>query len=127
MPVKTVIDQKTDVIIRTVKGGFTFQDFKSAFHGMLTPPDFQKNMPVIWDFTKADLSKIFKQDLDQIANHIKSHTKNRGANYRVALVALRNLEYGVLRMFEATVYDLPFGIRVFRSFEEAKKWLIESD
>ena len=113
MSVKTVIDQKTGVIIRTVEGEFTLQDFRSAFDAILTHPDFQKNMPVIWDFTRADLSELFKQDLVRIAEHIKNHTKKRGANYRVALVASSDLGYGVLRMFDATLYDLPLDMWVF--------------
>jgi len=127
MTVKTVTDQKAGVIVRTVIGDLTLEEFKSSFDAALTHPDFQKNMPVIWDFRNADLSKIFKQDLDQIANHIKSHAENRGANFRVALVASRDLEYGVLRMYEAIGYDLPLHIRVFRRFEEAKEWASESD
>jgi len=46
MPVKTIIDQKAMVIIHSVTGELTSEDFKSAFDAVPTHPDFQKNMPV---------------------------------------------------------------------------------
>ena len=83
-------------------------------------------MNVIWDLRDADTSKIYKEDVIRIARFFETYIKN-GANYKAALVVSRDLEYGLSRMYQVAVADLPAEIGIFRSLEEAKKWVMETD
>ncbi len=127
MPIETLINKETRLIIRKITEEFNFEDIKSSFEASIRNPDFHKNMPVIWDLRNADASKLSEQNLQQIIDYIEKSTESRGAGYKVALVASRDLEYGVSRMYEAMGYDLPRKIQVFREFDKAERWVIESD
>ena len=126
MPVNTVIDKKAGVMIRTVTGELTFEDIKSSYEASLIRPDFQMNMHVIWDLRDADASKIYKEDVIKIARYFETYIKN-GDEYKAALVVSSDLEYGLSRMYQVAVADLPAEIGIFRGLEEAKKWVGESD
>ena len=125
MPVNTVIDKKAGVMIRTVTGELTFEDIKSSYEASLIRPDFQMNMNVIWGLRDADASKIYKEDVIKIARYFETYIKN-GDEYKAALVVSSDLEYGLSRMYQVAVADLPAEIGIFRSLEEAKKWVGES-
>ena len=113
-------------MIRTVTGELTFEDIKSSYEASLIRPDFQMNMNVIWGLRDADASKIYKEDVIKIARYFETYIKN-GDEYKAALVVSSDLEYGLSRMYQVAVADLPAEIGIFRSLEEAKKWVGESD
>lgn len=45
---------------------------------------------------------------------------------RVAMVALTDITYGMFRMWEIQREELDYTVHVFRNFEEAIAWLINS-
>lgn len=46
---------------------------------------------------------------------------------RVAMVAGNDLTYGMFRMWELQRADLGYEVRVFRSLDEARLWVADSD
>jgi hypothetical protein len=77
MPLKTVIDKKTGVMIRTVTGEITFEEIKSSYEASLTHPDFQNDMHVIWDVRDADPSNFQREDIIRIARYFEAQLKDR--------------------------------------------------
>jgi len=126
MPVKTVIDNKTGVMIRTVTGEITFEEIKSSYEASLTHPDFQMNMQVIWDVRDADASKFHRRDIIRIARYFETQLKDR-ADYKAAVVVSRDLESDLTKVYQVAAADLSPKIGIFRSLEEAKKWVKASD
>ena len=126
MPVKTVIDNKTGVMIRTVTGEITFEEIKSSYEASLTHPDFQMNMQVIWDVRDADASKFQRRDIIRIARYFETQLKDR-ADYKAAVVVSRDLESDLTKVYQVAAADLSPKIGIFRSLEEAKKWVKAAD
>jgi hypothetical protein len=46
-------------------------------------------------------------------------------NMLIALVAKKDLMFGMARMWEAFVYKPPFETMVFKKIEDAQKWIRE--
>ena len=126
MPLNTVIDKKIGLLIRTVTGELTFEEIKSSYETLLSNPDFQKDMHVIWDLRDADSSKFEREDIIRIARYFEAHLKDR-ADYKAAVVVSRDLEYDLTKVYQVAAADLPAKIGIFRSLEEAKKWVTEPD
>ena len=126
MPIKTVIDKKTGVMIRTVTGEITFEEIKSSYEASLTHPDFQNDMHVIWDVRDADASKFHRRDIMRISRYFETQLKDR-ADYKAAVVVSRDLESDLTKVYQVAAADLYPEIGIFRSLEEAKKWLMEKD
>ncbi|MBU0767738.1 MAG: hypothetical protein KJ687_01410 [Proteobacteria bacterium] len=125
MIVNTVVDKKGTVMIHTVTGEITFEEIKSSYEAILLHPDFQRDMYAIWDVRDADASKFDSQDVIRLARYFETQIKNR-AEFKVAVIVSRDLEYGLSRMYQVAAADLPAKIGIFINLEEAKKWVRES-
>jgi hypothetical protein len=72
----------------------------------------------------VDLTGVVSEDVDtavlrEIADNLKRATKIQ----RMAVLADRELHYGLARMFQAYASDSPVAVRVFRDRDEALAWL----
>jgi hypothetical protein len=122
MIVHTFADKKSSVMIHTVTGEITFEEVKSSYEKVRTHPDFQENMNTIWDIREADASSFDPQDVIRLARYFETQITNR-AEYRVAIIASRDLTYGLSRMYQVATADLPAKIGIFINHEDAAKWV----
>jgi hypothetical protein len=119
--IKTEYDLTNDLTIITAVGRMKpadFQEWTATYYaGTVTSL-------ALWDLTQADLSEIHTEDLLNDAAHTKSVADIRKGG-KTAIVSGNSLEYGMSRMLEA-FYDLesvPFEVQVFRTIDDAMKWL----
>jgi len=120
------VDKKAAVMIHTVTDEITFEEVKSSYEAILSHPDFQEDMNSIWDIRNADASKFDSQDVIRLARYFETQIKNR-AEYKVAVIVSRDLEYGLSRTYQVAAADLPSKIEIFINIEDAKKWVMGSD
>ena len=74
------------------------------------------------DFTKVENFEISNNELHRIAGQDqKAATLN--SHMLIAIVGADDLIFGLGRMWEAFVGDVPFETKVFRDVEEAESWL----
>ena len=121
MPVKTEVDYEKQLTIKTVTGEPSFEEsitnFRQFYEGKLTKK-------VLWDFSKASLSRISSNQIETILDYIKQHAEKR-AGGKTAIVVSKTLEYGMSRMIQtlSELKSIPLEIKIFRSIEEAAQWL----
>lgn len=119
--IETKFDLSKDVTIIKAVGKMTADDFrqwtKSYYTGTVT-------QFVLWDITEADLSDLEAADLREDAMHTKDLADVRKGG-KTAIATGNDLEYGMSRMLETFygIEDIPFEVQIFRSIDEAKKWL----
>ena len=79
---------------------------------------------ILWDFTKADLSDLSSDDIKRLVYETKKITAKR-AGGKTAFVVGRDVEFGIIRMFDAyvEVEGVQIEFRTFRDSAAAKKWL----
>jgi len=126
MIVNTFVDKKSSIIIHTVTGDITFAQIKSSYEAILSHPDFQDDMRVIWDIRDADASEFDSQEVIRLARYFETQLKHR-SKFKVAVIVSRDLEYGLSRMYQVAAADLPAKIGIFINLEDAKKWVTGSD
>ena len=94
-----------------------------AFDLTVSDKRYKEGMGRLWDFRDADLSSLDSKTILEMAQY--SSRFPPGINdVKVALVASRDLEYGISRMFQAASEAIT-TIRVFRAVDEAEKWMME--
>jgi len=123
MTISSKIDPEHNIIIRTASGELSADDIRNAFNATLEHTDFRKEMNVIWDLEHADLSKIAADDLIKIVELISKASNQRGSDYKIAIVASKDLTFGLSRMFEGYGVELPTSIMVYRDLESAYHWI----
>jgi len=124
MPIETMIDKESGIIIRTMIGDFTFEEIRSSFEALIDHHDFDKDLPVLWDFRKTDARNIYKKEIKSIVAFYESQSERR-SGIKVAFVVPSDFEYGIARMFEAHALYVPAEIEIFRNYEDAMAWLLE--
>ena len=82
---------------------------------------------ILWDFSEAyPVDPFDAEDMDKIASLAKTNLNSRGQpDGKTAFVATSDFIFGITRMY-ATHLELrqpAHEIQVFRSLEEAHKWL----
>jgi hypothetical protein len=94
-----------------------------AFDLTVSDKRYKKGMGRLWDFRDADLSSLDSETITEMAQYSLKYPP--GINdVKVAFVNSRDLEFGLSRMFEISSRAIT-PIRVFRSMDEAEKWMME--
>ncbi len=81
---------------------------------------------VLWDFSKADLSKLRIEHVDKFISLTK-HYSNYRKGGRTALVFSSDLGFGFGRIFDTRmdIMDSKIPYMTFKNMEDAFKWLFE--
>ena len=121
--IETLYDYKNNLTLHKVEGILTFEETKNKieeyYQGTITKY-------TLWEFTKAEVSKISTSEIQEIVKVARKFAHMRKGG-RTALVLHQDLSYGLGRMFEAfsEIESIPYEIRCFRGFIEAREWLNE--
>ncbi|HKI62028.1 MAG TPA: hypothetical protein VKA31_07025 [Mariprofundaceae bacterium] len=76
---------------------------------------------ILWNFVEGSNSNLSADEMIRIVNMVKKHAIHK----RTAYIGSVDLEYGILRMYEAyaeTSVVLP-EMKVFRDRDEALQWI----
>lgn len=115
------IDTGKDLTTFTVEGVLTAAEilqYSSEYYEK-SPTKY-----VLWDATAGSVSKITNEEFSKIAKYMKKYTKKR-AGGKTALVGRFDIDFGLARQYGAyaEIEQLPVEYQIFRSVEEAMKWL----
>jgi hypothetical protein len=115
------IDAKRGLIKVTLKGPVGTDEFLAGFGRLLAHPDFHAGMRVLVDMLGHE-HQVGAEGIDQIARaFINSGEALRGSV--VAVVVARVVSYGMLRMLQFKVSEVPFTFFVFYDLQEAERAL----
>ncbi|MFK5913156.1 MAG: hypothetical protein QM484_02180 [Woeseiaceae bacterium] len=123
MPIESRIDESINTIIRTVSGKLSLIAIQDAFNSSLSMEEFKKDMHVIWDLREADATDLVTVDIPSIVNFMSINRDTRGTDYKIALVALKELVLGLSILFDSHKTDLPITIKAFTDMDDAFKWI----
>jgi hypothetical protein len=120
------IDAASGLVTFMVSGKVTSEGLIKALKEMLSDPKFRKGANNLWDFRNIDSGEITATDIQEIAEFIEKNKERRGEGYKVAFVVIRDVDFGLARMYEGYAGRLPFTVRVYRSMDEALSWIRSS-
>jgi hypothetical protein len=83
------------------------------------------NCPVIWDFSKADVSSTLTEDIITIVKKTKAISK-MSKGVKTAIVTHSDRSYGLAEQFVILAKQAGFCLefQAFRNYVDAKKWLL---
>ena len=119
MSKKYKIEKVNDIAIISFSSAPTFDDAIDVIDNLKDNSIYHLRL---WDFSKI-LFDFNTEEIQQIASYGKLRFTEKN---RIALVAPQDISFGILRMFEAYRDQNTFSVaRVFRTKDEALKWLEE--
>ncbi len=100
--------------------------FGELLDALFVHPEWKKGTPVIHDQTKLTATHFTSDDIATIVRSCASRNAQFGEG-KFAIIAPSDLVYGFSRMWSSMLEEnWTAPTRVFRSFEEAQTWLLET-
>ncbi|HET6472896.1 MAG TPA: hypothetical protein VFG38_13705 [Pseudomonadales bacterium] len=122
MPIRMIIDKTTSLIRTTASGRVTGDDLVAYYHRLRSHPDFRSDLSEIFDLTDVTEADVGADDVRRLSSVTEEFTR-RGVTVKVAIVAPRDLEFGLSRMYEMLQSQSKNDVRVFRDRAEAEAWI----
>ena len=118
-------DEKGYYVIKT-SGETTPSDVQKSLRSVFSHQCWRPGMSIMFDNRREDLTKLSSYDIKLISlKFLKFNDQLAGS--KVALVMPGDLSYGLARMWELyTERTASFKTSVFRSIENASKWIAEN-
>jgi hypothetical protein len=121
MPIEHMVEERTGMMHVRRWGQITTHDEEDALHKRRKDPLIVPNIPVIVDCREVD-----PPDTTETVQYIADQVTALAADLAcgpVAIVVSSDVEYGMARMYMALTELKHPNIRVFRSYDNALKWL----
>jgi len=126
VPISHSIDLEISAVIGSAEGVLEDRDLFDYARRLLEDPDVKLARHELVDLTRADpASKITSDAVRRLAEFWRGEYGNI-AGGKLAIVAPRDLSFGLSRMYQGLRSDGPDNIQVFRDPEEARAWLAGS-
>ena len=115
------IKDKSGIFINKISGEITANDI---FSHLINSTLNLTIIPVLWDFTDADIGKITYEDLVKMAKKLKPYAELR-AGAKTALVANHDLPLDIMKVLNelAENYHPSIQFKGFKEINQAKEWL----
>lgn len=105
-------------------GEASVEGFQSLNTKMVEHQSWRPGVKALCDFRALDLSNISPQDAEKCAANFRALGR-KVERTRIACIMKKDLDYGLTRMWAALaeIPELSSNIMVFRSIDDAIKWL----
>jgi hypothetical protein len=121
MPVQYRFDSNI-VVIETI-GEYSVEEFRTTFLDSLNDSQRPTNSFLLIDLTQSvSIYNRSSEEIKTMARFVASQQDR--FNNRIAMVGPNDLPYGMMRMGSAGSEARGIEAKVFRSFAEARKWLL---
>lgn len=125
MPMEFTVNAERRRVEVVVTGRIAFDEIRRALDAAVAQPGFQPGFDILSDHTGLE-EPISVADLEATLLHIESLAPCF-ANSRWAIATRNPASYGMMRMFSALAERIPLTVEVFRSREDAERWLEGTD
>ena len=117
------IDSRDKYILVTISGVADPDVYEQSLEEIFNHPDWRPGHSYIFDHSLLDASKMTKADIERIGEIARVRRSKHGVK-RSAVVAPKDVEYGIVRMWMVYAEDeTQIPTNVFRTIDEAVAWL----
>ena len=108
-------------------GSVLDDEFIIYYKSMVESDMFATATNFLIDLRQTDSSPRSGDVLRQFANYMKLRLADAGTYQKVAVIAPKDVSFGLARMYEFFADSIPWDFVVFRSVDAALAWLRASD
>jgi hypothetical protein len=119
MPFSVRFEPETDLVVATCSGIVKMDDATLGAVVVWDNPEWS-GKPVLWDLRSAQLD-VRGEEVREMAKYILAHQPAIPPP-KVAFVTARDVDFGLVRMFQAVREHPSTLVGVFRDYDEAISW-----
>lgn len=110
------------LVTHNVTGAIDVMEILHKISGLFDSGEFQGNYKILCDIRHGTIRKLSKEDLLEIVSATEAYRHKRGTE-RSAVLVSEDIDFGLMRMFEAMLLESDRPIRIFRERDRAVEWL----
>jgi hypothetical protein len=119
--------KETGYFLIKTSGDTTPDDVEASLLKVFTSPDWSNGKNILYDNRLENLEKLTSDDVQRISLKF-TQFNDKLKNSKIAMVMPKDVAYGLARMWENyTETDATFKTNVFRSIDNALKWIEEKE
>jgi hypothetical protein len=115
------LNEELGVIVLRYRGNVDVAEIRHAFDEMVRLPGFQEGISLVADF-RDTMSPLTGEEVQDLAYYAKQNDADWGVT-KWALLASRDLTFGLARMYSSLTADYKVTTSVFRDAKKADDWL----
>ncbi len=119
MPVSYQIDSVQKVVYTIFEGAVTDQEFVQHATEIKSDPEIDGSFVELIDGHTSSMEGVLSSGILGVANALRVSSAIR----KIAIVASRDVEFGIARMVQSLAHDSPIEIKAFRERADARSWL----
>jgi hypothetical protein len=127
MPIRHHIRRDLRLVVSIHYGAVSDQEFLDGYRTLFEDPEFDLGFNRLVDLRRTDSSSRSTSALRSFAAWVKQRYEGAQVAPKTAVVAPRDVSFGLARMYEAFTNLTPGEFVVFRSVDAALAWLGISD
>jgi hypothetical protein len=99
------------------------RELLSWYRALFESGSFSSSTNLLGDLRDTDSSPRTRDTLGHFASIVELRSEDAEVAPKIAVVAPRDLSFGLARMYEAFADSIPWKLAIFRSAEDALAWL----
>lgn len=111
-----------DRVVVRMGGKLTFAEVANGYRAMIDHPEFRSGMEALWRFENVEGPGLSAEEIRNFVS-IQQDTISRRGPARVAIYVERDLDFGIVRVYEALMGSVHIDVRGFRDLDAAIRWL----
>ena len=123
MTINSCVRPEHNLVILAHVGETTDDEFLAFYKSLFECDSFDLSMNLLVDLREADSSHRSSGALHRVAEFVREALGDVTTTPKVAVVAPRDISFGLARMYELFADSVPWDFVVFRSMETALAWL----
>jgi hypothetical protein len=114
---------ENNLLILVHAGTTTDEEFQAFYRSLFESGSIDPSMNLLVDLREADSSPRSPEVLNQFAEFVEQTFSNSSTIPKVAVVAPKDLSFGLARMYQVFANSVPWNFVVFRAMDAALAWL----
>ncbi len=112
-----------DCFIVTTEGQGDVTGIVAFLDDLIADPQWRPGLHILLDHRRLDIATITTEGIEQVSHYFRKIGPRLGGG-SIALVMHKDIDFGIARAWElVTEAHVDMRIGVFRSLEEARRWL----
>jgi hypothetical protein len=123
VPISFSFNPERGVFVSKWVGAISDLELLQSYEELLASDEFVPGFHEIADARAADLSGVSVGGFTQLTTMVERAVAGKTDGFKTAVVAPKDLSYGLARMYQALSDESPETVRVFREAAGVLEWL----
>ena len=123
MPISYTIHADLKLLVTRYVGVVTNHEFTKVYYSILEGSEFQHGFNELVDFQEIKEWEVTAGAMENVSALVSHFYKGSSESTRTAILASRDAEYGIGRMYSAYADSDVETVKTFKDVREAMRWL----